>query len=162
MLRYHKVLITVSSGYPFVQGRLPTRYSPVRRFPLNPSSEEFFMNFSLDLHVLGTPPAFILSQDQTLEINGISLAFLRFRVCDPVIPSPACGRFVSAKARGYLTHSKRVALELLCFCIWELYLVPSQIFLDNSCDEQFCTFTKPLHYVVFNVLAGSCESACLY
>ena len=23
--------------------------------------------FSLDLHVLGTPPAFVLSQDQTLE-----------------------------------------------------------------------------------------------
>ena len=26
--------------------------------------------FSLDLHVLGTPPAFVLSQDQTLEINS--------------------------------------------------------------------------------------------
>ena len=25
------------------------------------------MSFSLDLHVLGTPPAFILSQDQTLN-----------------------------------------------------------------------------------------------
>ena len=25
------------------------------------------INFSLDLHVLGTPPAFILSQDQTLN-----------------------------------------------------------------------------------------------
>ena len=29
--------------------------------------------FSLDLHVLGTPPAFVLSQDQTLQ----------FRVFDP-------------------------------------------------------------------------------
>ncbi len=26
-------------------------------------------NFSFDLHVLGTPPAFILSQDQTLHLN---------------------------------------------------------------------------------------------
>ena len=25
------------------------------------------MKFSLDLHVLGTPPAFVLSQDQTLD-----------------------------------------------------------------------------------------------
>ena len=25
--------------------------------------------FSLDLHVLGTPPAFVLSQDQTLQLN---------------------------------------------------------------------------------------------
>ena len=27
--------------------------------------------FSLDLHVLGTPPAFVLSQDQTLQLNSI-------------------------------------------------------------------------------------------
>ncbi len=27
------------------------------------------VNFSFDLHVLGTPPAFILSQDQTLQLN---------------------------------------------------------------------------------------------
>ncbi len=25
--------------------------------------------FSFDLHVLGTPPAFVLSQDQTLQLN---------------------------------------------------------------------------------------------
>jgi hypothetical protein len=25
--------------------------------------------FSLDLHVLGTPPAFVLSQDQTLQLR---------------------------------------------------------------------------------------------
>ena len=27
---------------------------------------------SLDLHVLGLPPAFVLSQDQTLKLNEIS------------------------------------------------------------------------------------------
>ena len=27
--------------------------------------------FSLDLHVLGTPPAFVLSQDQTLQLRAI-------------------------------------------------------------------------------------------
>ena len=70
-LRY-EVLIIVSNGYPSVRGRLPTRYSPVRRFPPFPSSEESVNGFSLDLHVLGTPPAFILSQDQTLNENGIS------------------------------------------------------------------------------------------
>ena len=26
-------------------------------------------NFSFDLHVLGLPPAFVLSQDQTLKLN---------------------------------------------------------------------------------------------
>ena len=65
--RYYEVLIPVSRGYPSARGRLPTRYSPVRRFPLNLSSEESIMSFSLDLHVLITPPAFILSQDQTLN-----------------------------------------------------------------------------------------------
>ena len=34
------------------------------RPPLNPFPKELH---SLDLHVLGTPPAFVLSQDQTLN-----------------------------------------------------------------------------------------------
>ncbi len=43
-------------------------YSPVRRYPVINSTEVSFMTFPLDLHVLGTPPAFILSQDQTLNV----------------------------------------------------------------------------------------------
>ena len=35
-------------------------------FPPIKSTEVSITGFSLDLHVLGTPPAFILSQDQTL------------------------------------------------------------------------------------------------
>ena len=53
--------------YPPLMGRLLTRYSPVRRFPLLKSPEGSINRFSLDLHVLGTPPAFVLSQDQTLD-----------------------------------------------------------------------------------------------
>ena len=68
ILSHYEVLITVSSGYPSVKGRLPTRYSPVRRFQLLPSTEVSFRSITLDLHVLGTPPAFILSQDQTLKL----------------------------------------------------------------------------------------------
>ena len=120
MLRCHKVLITVSSGYPFVQGRLPTRYSPVRRFPSIQASEEFVMDISLDLHVLGTPPAFILSQDQTLEYNGISLV------------SP-----VYQATRKYLTHSKRVALELLCFVFENCTWFPHKYYLDNIVMKNF-------------------------
>ncbi|MDB5161493.1 MAG: hypothetical protein JWM52_1, partial [Candidatus Saccharibacteria bacterium] len=44
-------------------GHVPTRYSAVRR-SCTPEGA-----LPLDLHVLGTPPAFILSQDQTLHIN---------------------------------------------------------------------------------------------
>ena len=60
------VLFKVSLGYPPERGRLPTRYSPVRRCPWIKSTEASFHHFSLDLHVLGTPPALILSQDRTL------------------------------------------------------------------------------------------------
>ena len=63
----YAVLPAVSSCYPPVQGRLPTRYSPVRHSVIsNFIPKKSVANASFDLHVLSTPPAFILSQDQTL------------------------------------------------------------------------------------------------
>ena len=62
----HAVLAVVSNCCPPLHGRFLTRYSPVRHFPLLPLSENSFSRFSFDLHVLSTPPAFVLSQDQTL------------------------------------------------------------------------------------------------
>ncbi len=47
-------------------GQVPTRYSPVRHSSTGPKP-----GFSLDLHVLGMPPAFVLSQDQTLKLTSI-------------------------------------------------------------------------------------------
>ena len=41
--------------------QIPTRYSPVRHYLETEVSKPF------DLHVLGMPPAFVLSQDQTLK-----------------------------------------------------------------------------------------------
>ena len=61
----YAVLAVISDCYPPVQGRLPTRYSPVRHSVSLPKKTASF-----DLHVLGTPPAFILSQDQTLKYNA--------------------------------------------------------------------------------------------
>ena len=50
-------------------GQVPTRYSPVRHSLKAETLKAF------DLHVLGMPPAFVLSQDQTLKfIPGPSLA----------------------------------------------------------------------------------------
>ena len=60
----YAVLARVSPGYPPLLGRLPTCYSPVRRSPETEAS------FAHDLHVLSTPPAFILSQDQTLQFKS--------------------------------------------------------------------------------------------
>src|SRR5699024_7393295 len=59
----YPVLATVSGSYPNLNGRLPTCYSPVRRSIVRRK----LLTLELDLHVLGTPPAFILSQDQTLH-----------------------------------------------------------------------------------------------
>src|SRR5207248_808262 len=42
-------------------GQVPTRYSPVRHSRPTEAGRAF------DLHVLGMPPAFVLSQDQTLK-----------------------------------------------------------------------------------------------
>ena len=58
----YPVLAPLSRRYPRLKGRLLTCYSPVRRFNKRPKSP-----FSLDLHVLSTPPTFVLSQDQTRQ-----------------------------------------------------------------------------------------------
>src|ERR1044072_6979339 len=57
----YPVLAPVSEGYPKDWGRLLTCYSPVRRSSTPKEA------FPLDLHVLSTPPAFVLSQDQALQ-----------------------------------------------------------------------------------------------
>jgi hypothetical protein len=78
----YPVLAPVSEGYPKVQGRLLTCYSPVRRS----STPE--RAFPLDLHVLSTPPAFVLSQDQTLQQKPKIGKLSRQHVMLPKEPQP--------------------------------------------------------------------------
>ena len=59
----YPVLATLSCGYPEEGGRLLTCYSPVR----HSSRTSKLIPSPFDLHVLSTPPAFVLSQDQTLQ-----------------------------------------------------------------------------------------------
>ena len=58
--RAYAVLASVSRGYPPPMGRFPRVTHPCAT---NGRSHPF------DLHVLGMPPAFVLSQDQTLRFN---------------------------------------------------------------------------------------------
>jgi hypothetical protein len=59
------VLARVSPGYPPPAGRLLTCYAPVRHWTTPERMTPY------DLHVLSAPPAFVLSQDQTLhELNS--------------------------------------------------------------------------------------------
>jgi hypothetical protein len=63
----YAVLALLSEGYPPLEGRSPTRYSPVCHSTCSPKAA-----FAFDLHVLGTPPALILSQDQTLKLKHVA------------------------------------------------------------------------------------------
>ena len=65
----YAVLATVSRSYPPPQGRSPCITHPCATKVLLPPS---------DLHVLGTPPAFVLSQDQTLSSYFLSCDFFFF------------------------------------------------------------------------------------
>ena len=71
----YAVLAAVSGCYPPPGGRLLTRYSPVRHSVcLFPPPKGSSKTASFDLHVLSTPPAFVLSQDQTLSENFKSIS----------------------------------------------------------------------------------------
>ena len=65
----YAVLASLSGRYPPLEGRSPTCYSPVCHSVIHCWITAF------DLHVLGTPPALILSQDQTLMLNALVTTF---------------------------------------------------------------------------------------
>ena len=64
--RDYAVLIRISPGYPPLQGKFPRVTHPsATRQP------EQALLLPFDLHVLSIPPAFNLSQDQTLQFKTI-------------------------------------------------------------------------------------------
>ena len=69
--------IPLSGGCAPAGGRSHTRYAPVRRSP----AQCCHCPLPLDLHVLGLPLAFILSQDQTLRCMTFFICYL-FRDSD--------------------------------------------------------------------------------
>ena len=66
---------------------LLTRYAPFRRSP--PQDRRRSRALPLDLHVLGLPLAFILSQDQTLHRMIYDISICYFALSDP---GPASSR----------------------------------------------------------------------
>ena len=60
-------------------------YALLTRAPLNEGASPLI---PFDLHVLGTPPAFVLSQDQTLQLISYTEAFdAQFNCLEPTITS---------------------------------------------------------------------------
>ena len=75
--------------------------------------------FSLDLHVLGAPLTFVLSQDQTLQLNLCRSALLRkgapqlghWRHCNPLVYSVMLWLFLLCHVDGLATSSAYAADE---------------------------------------------------
>ena len=102
VIHCYAVLAIVSNSYPPLQGRLPTRYSPVR----NSSKKSKLLSSAFYLHVLGTPPAFVLSQDQTLiKILIIVRALTHIRLLT----------IYSCKLTGY--NSSIITLHLVSYSV---------------------------------------------
>ena len=103
----------ISLRYTPVTGRLHTRYAPVRRS----SAQYCYRLLPLDLHVLGLPLAFILSQDQTLHCKNCFFTFLtHLRVLSPAsagvpthaIPCLNCFKQRSLFINRHLLSQKRM------------------------------------------------------
>jgi hypothetical protein len=93
----YAVLALLSERYPPSKGRLSTCYAPVRHFQGCP--------LSCDLHVLGAPLTFALSQDQTLQLQTGELSVARS------IPTLSILRRCLHRGRSHLTKT-RLSLAL--------------------------------------------------
>ena len=104
-------------------GQVP--YVLLTRSPLS-LSKASFQSAPFDLHVLGMPPAFILSQDQTLHLNRLFSSFLTLR-----FSSLASFLFLSGLASFFF-------FELTFLCL---------VFKDRACSPQALVYiiTHLLH-----------------
>jgi hypothetical protein len=73
----YPALLPVSQGYSGGKGTFPRVTHPSAAQGRSPA---------LDLHVLSLPPAFVLSQDQTLKLKGVLLVLPRFALLEDSIP----------------------------------------------------------------------------
>ena len=110
VIHCYAVLAIVSNSYPPLQGRLPTRYSPVR----NSSKKSKLLSSAFYLHVLGTPPAFVLSQDRKLSLKTLIIvrALTHYRRLTIYSCKLTGYNFFYNPALGFLFSSQR-SLSLL-------------------------------------------------
>jgi hypothetical protein len=108
-------LCGISTSFPVLSptiGQIPTRYSPVR----HSSAPSKLGLLPFDLHVLSMPPAFNLSQDQTLQFN---LSFL--------LPHKGATNFTSQNRRYAPTQMYVITFSFLksgVLRLWGHYIRP--------------------------------------
>ena len=130
----YPVLSVVSNGYPRPYGRLPTCYSPVRH--------GFAEGPPYDLHVLGMPPALILSQDQTLQKIYFCL-FISFCSFFKFKELFVCYLIILTLSSSYIVFKDSIALfKLLTFSSHLLYCAPLFYHLEYSLSTTIFTFFK--------------------
>ena len=170
----HTVLTSVSKRYPVHKGRLLTRYSPVRHWSGAEAPSPF------DLNVLCTPPALILSQDQTLEIfvfHPIGEDRLKSIPSLIALSLPFLELYSLSELRDVLSHLH--ALYFISYCsifkdhfaaffaatssfyhallfLSSLFLIFFDIFLF------FCKSTKPLPFFASKLLKKRIARACAH
>ena len=106
--RSYAGLSSVSRGYTPPEGRLLTRYSAVCRFIIVAEA-----TITLDLHALSAPPAFTLSQDQTLLMRTLLPFTIQLLKC-PLPPEARCRqrrlRSVTVLHRSHIVNTARPSI----------------------------------------------------
>ena len=104
---------------------------PLKHIPSRPKP---FRNMSpLDLHVLGTPPAFVLSQDQTLTFNP-------FLISTPQ-PLPSALASVPGQAVSQVSLIRNHLSFLSCVFLF-LYRFQGSLALSRSRSKELVYHTK--------------------
>ena len=96
-----------------------------------------------DLHVLGTPPALILSQDQTLQKIYLFLVFLPFAHSNNFILN--CVFFHSFFASSYIVFKDLFALLTNAL----LYLTTPQLYCQHIFYLFYCFYLFSLNLLAF-------------
>ncbi len=104
--RAYAGLSAISRRYPSLKGRYPRVTHP---------SATRFLRSACDLHVLGTPPAFILSQDQTRNKFALRTSFLRkdaLELTETALANSCCSVFHSSIVKVHDRQHDKHAVDL--------------------------------------------------
>ena len=119
----YAVLSVISHCYSPLIGRLLTCYSPVRHGVQLADKSSSLLPF--DLHVLCTPPAFILSQDQTLNFCLIFFLIQTFRLvfAFPIYFGQFSVRLVLFFSKGYCLFFNVLFYIFFCFLLSTCFII---------------------------------------
>ena len=141
LMRYsyiHSVLAPLSKCCPHLEGRLLTRYSPVRHLVFTE------INTPFDLHVLSTPPAFVLSQDQTLQKEYFSKNRLALNY---LFKKNLLGNLLYSRYRTFVYVRKHI---VHCLVFKEHFLLASKVSLYILTQEVYLVKNFFNLFFVFN------------